>query len=357
MKHTLRIETVFVVTCALAAAACLDQSPAAPNETSDGSPQVRAARGGAAPAIVFTKLPSLGSNSEALAVDGAGTVITGHSFDRAGMLYAVKWTLVNGSWTITTLPYSGSDRALGVNDLGEAVGHGGTSPRRALQWSAAGVARQLDCQGDAGESIAYGTSAGAHVVVGAGAGIASIWRVNGCRETLPSLGSYSSAATASGDGTILGGSAELAGSTVSIPVRWREAGGAWSIEQLDARSGRAMGANTAGDLAGYVRDICNIQAGCNRSVVWYASGVSRTIAAGGESNWANDVNSSGEVVGITTSNGRSSGYIWSETGGVREIAAKGKDAIARAVSNVRADGTRLVVGMVGTQAAVWLVRN
>ena len=60
-----------------------------------------------APAVeiaMLSKLPSLGSNAEARAINEAGTVIVGHSFDRAGFLYAVKWTVQNGAWVISDVP-------------------------------------------------------------------------------------------------------------------------------------------------------------------------------------------------------------------------------------------------------------
>src|SRR5687768_10808296 len=52
-------------------------------------------------------LPSLSAKgpSEALAVDQTGSVIVAYSWDRFDVLHAVKWTLENGSWVITSLPH------------------------------------------------------------------------------------------------------------------------------------------------------------------------------------------------------------------------------------------------------------
>jgi len=307
----------------------------------------------------LTKLPSLGSNSEALAVDAGGTVIVGHSFDRAGMLYAVKWTLQNGLWKITKLSYTGSARATGINSQGDAVGYGATPPRRAVRWSPANVSTALDCGSDAGESTASAISAGGGIAVGAGAGRAAIWRTGSCRESLPQLtdAGYSSAATTNGDGTVVGGSGGATSGDLAVPIRWREVLGQWVIEQLDSRRGRASGANGAGDLAGHVVDPCALTDGCARPMLWYAVGGSRTIDAGGEQSYAHDINAAGEVVGVKTSNGRSTAYIWSEALGVRDLAVKGSDGVARAVSDVRADGSRVVAGLAGTGAAVWVVRT
>ena len=306
----------------------------------------------------LTRLPSLGGNSEALAVNDAGTVIAGHSFDRAGALYAVRWTLRSGAWVIGALPYPGSARATGVDGQGGAAGYAASYPRRALRWPAAGGSTLLDCTSDPGESTASGISTDGQVVVGAGAGVATVWRPGGCRESLPALGEggYASAAAVNGGGTVVGGSASS--SDASVPVRWREIEGQWLIERLDGRPGRALGASGAGDLAGYVSDPCALAGGCNRALVWYAAGGSLDLGAvlGAERSVAYDINARGEVVGVSTSNGRSSAFLWSASLGTQPLPVKGSDAAARAVSDARADGSRLVVGMAGTQAAVWVVR-
>jgi len=328
-----------------------------PPTAQPGSPSVARAQSQMQFATL-TKLPSLGSNSEALGVNDAGTVIVGHSFDRAGMLYAVKWTLQDGSWRITTLPYTGSARAMAVNNQADVAGYYASYPNRAVRWSPTNAATDLDCATDVGSSIAYAISGGGEIAVGNAPGGAAIWRSGGCREKLPNLpgATTGSGATTNGDGTIVGGSASYDGASY-FPVRWRESAGQWTIEQLDSRPGRAVGANAGGDLAGHVKDPCALANGCNSPVIWYADGSSRTLSPGGESSWANDINASGEVAGIKTTNGRGTAFIWSETLGTRDLTVKGSDGSARGMSDVRADGTRLVVGMAGTTAAVWLVRT
>ena len=171
---------------------------------------------------------------------------------------------------------------------------------------------------------------------------------------------HASAATVNGDGTIVGGSASSSPSDVAVPVRWRVVDGQWQIQQLDNRAGRALGANGGGDFAGHVSDPCTSALGCNRAVVWYADGSSLDLGAtlGSERSVGFDINSAGEVVGWSTASGRTTAYLWSASSGTRLLSTKGSDSEARAVSDVRPDGTRLVVGMVaGTQAAVWVVRN
>nr|MBA3405300.1 hypothetical protein [Gemmatimonadaceae bacterium] len=261
-----------------------------------------------------------------------------------------------GSWRITTLPYTGSARAMGVSNQGVAAGYGATRPLTALRWSETATVTALDCAADAGESLANGISGGGQVAVGGSAGIPVIWRAGGCRESLPALGAGGSAATVNGDGTVIGGSA--ASGADYLPVRWREVAGQWAIEQLDTRVGRANGSNAAGDLAGHVREPCSADAnGCGRARVWYIAGGSRAIDLGGDASFAYDINAAGEVVGTRNSRGGSVAYLWSEVLGVRELPSSGGGAVARGVSDVRGDGTRVAVGMAGTQAALWVVRN
>ena len=331
----------------------------APVEPSYGSVALARASKGTTELATLTKLPSLGSNSEALAVDESGSVIVGHSFDRAGRLYAVKWTWQSGSWVISTLPYPGSARATGVDNQGGAAGYFASIPQKAVLWPVGSEARVLGCASDVGQSTASGISADGQVVVGSG----GIWRTatpGSCGENLPALaeGGGSSAVTVNGDGTIVGGSSTPNPSADPLPVRWRSTGGQWQVEQLDTRRGRASGANAAGDLAGFVAEPCTVDGGCQRAVVWYAAGGSLDLGRlGADRSNGTDINSGGEVVGVSTANGRSTAFFWSSSLGVRPLAAKGSDAVARAVSNVRSDGTRLVVGMAGDSAAVWVVRN
>ena len=74
----------------------------------------------------FSTLPALAGPTEALAIDAAGTVIAGYSWDRSGLLHAVEWTLQSdGSWDLTDLPWppgATSTIARDVNGFG-AVGN------------------------------------------------------------------------------------------------------------------------------------------------------------------------------------------------------------------------------------------
>jgi uncharacterized membrane protein len=80
---------------------------------------------------------------------------------------------------------------------------------------------------------------------------------------------------------------------------------------------------------------------------------------GGAHSWARDINASREVVGLSTSpRVGNTAFFWSELGGMFQLPFKGRWAAANAVSDVRPDGTRLVVGISSQGVAVvWVVRN
>jgi uncharacterized membrane protein len=302
-----------------------------------------------------TTLPSFGVGSEALAIDGAGMTAAGSAWDHAGLLHAVKWTLqADGSWTMTDLPWpqgASSAIARGINNAGDVAGNDfpGSSSRPLVWPFPSGVTVLTGCPGNSGPVTVYGISANAQSAVGIshGTGAGSVWSQSGC-ESLPPLssGAASSAYAINGDATIAGGAADSSTAS-SVPVRWTKVGGAWQVEQLDDRAGTAFGANTTGDLAGYVVVPCALTDGCERATIWYASGGSRQLGTlGGDQSWARDINSSGEVVGLSTApRVGNTAYFWSESLGMVQLPFEGRFAVANALSDVRADGTRIVVGM------------
>jgi uncharacterized membrane protein len=312
-------------------------------------------------------LPSFGagSNSVAWAVDEAGTVIVGQAYGQDGFLHAVKWTLQNGSWVMTDLPWppdANSATAAGVDNQGVAAGNAyypgpGQVP---VLWPATGGAAILGCPSDLGSKTVYGISADGQVVVG-NAGGAAVWRPGSCSEILPRLveGGSTGGFAVNGDGTIVGGIASSGPD--GVPVRWRNVGGQWLIEQLDSRRGSVRGANGAGDLAGYVHVPCvSDDNDCQRALIWFATGGSHQLdTPDRDDSVAFDVNASGEVVGINISpRGVATAFFWSESVGMMQLSSKGRSASPRAMSDVRPDGTRLVVGVDShSQAIVWVVRN
>jgi probable HAF family extracellular repeat protein len=98
---------------------------------------------------MLTTLPSFGRGSEALAVNAAGTVVVGTASDRSGRLHAVRWTLQNGTWAISSMPWpSGatSAAARGVSSAGDAAGSNDPeSNSHAILWPAAGGLTALGC--------------------------------------------------------------------------------------------------------------------------------------------------------------------------------------------------------------------
>jgi len=320
----------------------------------------------------YVKLPSLRGPSEALAVDQSGTFVAGYSYDQRGLVHATRWSFANGAWTMTYMPVPPNtgaicDFARGVNDAGDLTGN--TTPdttSRPVLWPFDGGSILLDCGAESGSARPYAISAGGQIAAGifrqdGGSTTASVWRPGTCRQPLPPLvpGTSSNAYAINGDGTIVGGLGASPQSSGSVPVRWRNQSGQWQVEQLDSRAGLALGANSVGDLAGYVTVSCGVSGGCSRAMIWRVDGTSRELATlGGTDSWLRGINASGEVVGLsTTSNGTNTAFFWSESTGMVQLPIKGQWAGANAVSDIRADGTRLVVGIdANGNAIAWTVR-
>ncbi len=331
--------------------------------------------GGSDSFAIVTALPTLARGGEALAVDATGSTVAGHSWDRKDLLHAVRWTLTNGTWRLTDLPWPTDASSVIARALDHARDVAGNdfpgSRSRAVLWPAAGGVAVLGCGSDNGSASVYRMSARSQLVVGvfrsAEPGVAptaAVWRPGGaCREDLPPLaaGVEAMAMSANGDGSIVGGIASLVPGGPSFPVRWTAMGGAWQIEPLDARSGAVLAANAAGDLAGYVYiEPCTSADGCSRAAIWYAAGGSSVLGTlGGEDSWARGINAQREVVGISTSTlGTNTGFFWSTRGGMRQLPFTRQSAVANAVSDVRADGSRVVVGMSSASAPiVWVVKT
>jgi uncharacterized membrane protein len=315
----------------------------------------------------LASLPSLGKgvHGEAYAVQQSGGMIAGYSWHRDGRMIPVTWKLTNGAWTITALSYPAtatSARAKAVNDQGDVGGNDwpGSAPHAVL-WPSTGGFEVLGCNNELGE--VFGMSAGGRTLAGVVQGspaIAAVWEPGQCRVNLPPLvaGGSARADAVNGNGTIVGGSAN-AGS-YQVPVRWTRVGGAWTITALDSRQGAVRGGNSAGDLVGYVMVPCALPDGCSLGMIWYAAGGTRALPTlGGSGTTPVGINSAGEVVGLSSlASGDGTAFFWSETMGMRQLPIAG-GAWAFAVSGVRADGTRLVVGAGGTKfgAVVWVVRN
>ena len=313
---------------------------------------------------VRTALPALHRSvpSQANAVNRAGLIV-GQSWDRAGLLQAVTWKQQNGVWTITTLPFdasASSAKAVDLNEQGDVAGvfFPGTAPRPVL-WHSTGGFTVLGC-GGLGQPEAM--SSNGQFVVGNDRAVApvvaAIWQPGSCRVNLPPLLADSGAVAyaVNGDGTIVGGSSNRGGG-ISVPVRWKLVGAAWQVEPLDSRPGTVHGANSVGDLVGTVQIPCvGSAAQCSKGMIWYAAGGSRELPTlGGETTAPRAINSAGEVVGLsTTSGGSGFPFFWSATVGIRQLPIS-KGGWAFGMSDVRSDGSRLVVGE-GNGAQVWVVK-
>ena len=305
-------------------------------------------------------LPPLprGPHGEAYAVNQAGTLVVGYSWDKNGLMHPVQWTMQSGAWTITALPFDASATsatAKAVNDQGDKAGKFfPASAPRAVLWHSTGGFTVQGCN-ELGEGNAI--SSGGQIVVGSSrstnSSSAIVWQPGLCGEVLPTLagGVWASANAVNANGTIVGGSD-------GAPVRWRRVNNAWQAERLDSRAGTVFGSNSIGDLVGYVQVACP-SGTCNRGMIWYAAGGSRDLPTlGGGSTTPRAINAAGEVVGLSSlSNGASAPFFWSPTIGIRQLPVGG-GAWAFGVSGVRSDGTRLVVGAGGQPfgALAWAVK-
>ena len=143
--------------------AALALQPLAAGDGVPGGQKQKGKPGTPPPFATFSVLPSLGSNSVAHAVDEAGTVIVGQAFDRGGLLHAVKWTLQNGSWVMTEMPWPAdavSASARGVDNQGVAAGNDfPVSTSRPLLWPAGGGPTILGCPSNLGRADVHGISA------------------------------------------------------------------------------------------------------------------------------------------------------------------------------------------------------
>ena len=165
----------------------------------------------------LSNLPSLGrggNGAEAYAVQQSGGIIAGYSWQNDGRMIPVKWSLQNGAWTITSLPYSAtatSARAKGVNDQGDVAGNDWpASAPHAVLWPSTGGFEVLGCNNELGE--VFGMSASGRTLAGVVQGSlfkAAVWEPGQCRADLPPLvaGGSARADAVNGNGSIVGGSA------------------------------------------------------------------------------------------------------------------------------------------------------
>src|SRR5262245_15046156 len=130
-----------------------------PTETISGSPA-----GKPTGLATLVSLPTLsGGTSEALAVNSAGTVVTGYAWEAGagGTIRAVRWTQgASGSWTIAVLPTAAGTTggiARGVDNQGNGAGNDFPGPSsRPVLWPRSGGFTMLSCAGETGAVTVYG---------------------------------------------------------------------------------------------------------------------------------------------------------------------------------------------------------
>jgi uncharacterized membrane protein len=280
-----------------------------------------------------TALPTLGGTATANAINDGGT-IAGASTDAANSLFAVKWTMQNGAWTVTPLPGGLSGNALGINATGDIVG---TITQRAALWPAGGGSPvTLSCASDIGsdgaEAINSGGTAVGYRSELTGSGTAVVWQPGKCRVDLAPLaaGQNTEALGIDDAGNAVGYAydATPSGSLTHTEwaVRWTFNGTSWNPpEKLkDGEWGGAQATNARGDIVGGTW-LCPPPGCANHAMLWPSPGtLVRTDLGtlGGTMGFANAINSANEVVGLsyTTRNRNIFAFIWSAATGMRALA-------------------------------------
>jgi hypothetical protein len=306
-----------------------------------------------------TALPTLGGTATANAINDAGT-IAGASTDAANSLTAVKWTMQNGSWTVTPLPGGLSGNALGINASGDIVGMNNTAlPHRGVLWPAgAGAAVVLSCASDLGSDVAEAINSGGMVVGNRQEASGTLqtpvgWLPGQCRQDLAALVAGQSATPYSIDdaGNAVGYAydATPTGSLTHTEwaVRWTFNGTSWNPpEKLkDGVWAGAQATNGRGDIVGGA--CLGTPPGCpTHAMLWPSPGtLVRTDLGtlGGTMSFANAINSANDVVGFsyTTRNRSTFAFIWSAATGMRALAPLRSDNHSEAYG---VSSGRLVIG-------------
>lgn len=264
----------------------------------------------AAPAVVR------GPNTAGVAA-GGGKLVGSPSGPRTGLVFQSGAT----PRQITGLPATDDTTIYGLNDNGGFVGASNTATgiRAFSSTVVAGVRELPPLAGDI-SSIAYAlNNAGQAVGLSSGAGgqRAVIWAINGTATPLPvNAGVVSSRATGINDrGDVVG---VLGSGSSRRPAVWVSGQLARELPLLGGNvTGEAFAINAQGDTAGYSAS----PAGARRATVWTANGAVVDIGtfAGGDFSVAFSINNAEEVVGTANIHGGSRAFLWTRSGGLRNL--------------------------------------
>lgn len=186
--------------------------------------------------------------------------------------------------------------AFDVNDSGLVAA--GSSPNKAFLYDGAGLV-DLGTPLVASNVVVRGINNGGDVVglVGTYSLVAALWRSDGSKATLGTLGGAQSAAWGINDSGRIAGSANNA-SGAARAVAWDRDGGAGSISDLGTLGGSnsyGIGISSAGDIAGYSQVAGNT---AYHATVFHADGTKTDLGTlGGVNSYANAINEVGLAAG------------------------------------------------------------
>ena len=360
------MKSIALTSLAMVLAACSDSlSPGLTNEK-NSPPALARSNVASSTGVPVTVLPSLGGSASARAINDAGTIVgTSVEVTRSSSTsYAIKWTVVNGAWTIAKLPGGQGAAAYAINGNETIVGQ--SSERRAVMWTLGGGPVVLGCPQDVGPDYALGINT-QETVVGARSdvspGRAVVWTKGGCREDLPSLpnGGGSAEARAINDGGTVAGHAYDAANNEWAVVWTRETDPAtmvttWVIHQLDAPGqAGAWNINGAGNVVGSFFPCVPGTGTCRaHAMLWPAGSAGTDLGTlGGALSAAFGINTAGEIVGYSypaspPGSNNNHAFVWwptaagATTGTMQDLGTLGNDTDSEAYG---INTNRQVVGL------------
>ena len=253
-------------------------------------------------------------------------------------------TAAAGRATLEILPALAGDlysNALGLNDLGQAVGNSwdaALNRETAVIWQAGSGVQAIAGSTALGNARAIGIN-NAGLVVGSSASGAFSWQAG---VGLKVFDGSSSAYAINGNGRI-------AGSVNASPARWQ---GAAAPEQLSSLAGEALGINAAGDTVG-----TTYAASGQAAMLWTAGGQATDLGrlSSMQASEARGINNLGQVAGIAAlANSDARAFVWQASLGMQDLGTLGgSDSRAYALNDAGQVVGSSSLGNGQTTAMIW----